>query len=85
MPEFSRSVKRVTSTAVPCGISLSRQQQHLLPDDLGADLLLRLVGGHAVGEELRALHGVLRCSCVSSSSSPSPVRAEMGMMASKSG
>ena len=37
---------------------LIQTQQHFLPDDLGADLLIRLVGGHAVGEQLRPLHGV---------------------------
>ena len=59
------------------GDLLFQAQQHFLPDNLGADLGVGLVGGHAVGEQL----GV--CSWAIRSSKPSPVRAEMGMMASK--
>ena len=40
------------------GDLLIQTQQHFLPNDLGADLLIRLVGGHAVGEQLRSFHGV---------------------------
>ena len=40
------------------GDLLVQTQQHLLPHRLGADLAVRLVGGHAVGEELRPLLSV---------------------------
>ena len=41
------------------GDLLVKAAQHLLPDDLRAHLAVRLVGGHAVGEQLGALLGVL--------------------------
>ena len=37
------------------GDLLVQTPQHLLPHDLGADLAVRLIGGHAVGEQLRPL------------------------------
>ena len=41
------------------GDLLVQTPQHLLPHDLGAHLTVRLIGGHTVGEQLRALLRVL--------------------------
>ena len=41
------------------GDLLVQTLQHLLPHDLGAHLCIGLIGGHAVGEQLRSLLGVL--------------------------
>ena len=40
------------------GDLLFQAQQHFLPDNLGADLGVGLVGGHAVGEQLGAFRGI---------------------------
>ena len=56
---FSRSENFVTSTAVPCGISLSRHlSSFFLTHELRAYLALRLVGYHIVREKMRPFDGV---------------------------
>ena len=82
MPLSSRSENFVTSTAVPWGISLSRQRS-IFSRTISAHTWLSawsvvMPSGNNWGPSWAYWD-----SCRISSSRPSPVRAEMGMMASK--
>ena len=73
----------MTSTAVPWGNLLIQAVEELLPQNLPADLPLRLVGDHPRWEEGGALRQEAR-QHRQQVLQPSPRLAEMGRMAAKS-